>query len=93
MSMTFGCRDAVRRLWEYLDGTLPPEDLEALEAHLQFCLQCCGELEFSRELRRTLRDHTASPVPDQVEQRLHDFIDRLGGRQPGPIEGTEGDLT
>lgn len=87
MTETFGCRDAVERLWDYLDGALPPEDHEALEAHLRFCLRCCGELEFSRELRRTLRENTRLPIPNRVEQRLTDFIDRLCGPHPDPTRG------
>lgn len=71
------CSDAVRALWEYLDRTLLPEDLAAVEAHLAFCRRCCGELEFARELRALLRSAEVEEVPAPVRERLERFLDDL----------------
>src|SRR5436190_1286145 len=48
------CAEAVRQLWEYLDGVVEVTDREAIEEHLSFCRRCCGELDFAEELRRFL---------------------------------------
>jgi anti-sigma factor (TIGR02949 family) len=77
MTRTFDCHDAVKRLWEYLDGDLAAPDVEALEHHLSFCLRCCGELGFAGELRRMLGSTAHQPVPDDVRARLMAFADRL----------------
>ena len=45
------CAEAVRQLWEYLDGVVEEADREAIEEHLSFCRRCCGELDFADSLR------------------------------------------
>jgi mycothiol system anti-sigma-R factor len=71
------CAEAVRQLWEYLDGALPDEDRHAIEEHLSFCRRCCGEVEFAEELRRFLAREAAEEVPDEVRARLHATLDEL----------------
>lgn len=73
-----GCGDAVRHLWEFLDQGLADEDQLAVEEHLAFCMRCCGELEFARELRSLLRTAGAGDLPGDVAERLGRFIDDLG---------------
>lgn len=34
------CAEVERRLWEYLDGALPPEEAGAIRAHLGRCGGC-----------------------------------------------------
>lgn len=79
MSVPPGCREAVRRLWDYLDRGLERDHEQHLEQHLAFCRRCCGELEFVRELRTLLRTRTAAPLPLDVRARLDGAIDALGG--------------
>ena len=45
------CGESERLLYEYLDGVLPPEETQALEAHLATCEHCAALLE---ECRRAL---------------------------------------
>ncbi len=78
MTAPIGCREAVQRLWDYLDRDLTPVDEQALEEHLAFCLRCCGELEFARELRELLRTRTSAEMPPDVHGRLEAVIDDLG---------------
>ncbi len=74
------CREAVERLWFYLDGTLERADERELEAHLELCRQCCGKLEFARRIQRLLRQ-TASGVgmPEATRVRLNRVLEGLGG--------------
>lgn len=71
------CAEAVRQLWEYLDGTLPDESRAAVEEHLGFCRRCCGEAEFAAELRGFLAREAAEEIPDDVRARLLDTLDEL----------------
>jgi mycothiol system anti-sigma-R factor len=71
------CAEAVKQLWEYLDGELPPESRAAVEEHLSFCRQCCGEAEFATELRAFLAREAAEEIPDDVRTRLLATLDDL----------------
>ena len=71
------CTDAVRQLWDYLDGTVEEADRHAIEEHLDVCKRCCGEVEFAEELRRFLADHASDELPADAKQRLTTFLDEI----------------
>jgi len=65
------CREAVRRMWAYLDHELAAKPVSEFEAHLETCQRCCGELEFSRHLREVVADKPgASLVPPELRSRI-----------------------
>ena len=64
------CAEAVRQLWEYLDGIVEEADREAIEEHLSFCRRCCGELDFAEELCRFLAQPDEPDLPPDVKARL-----------------------
>jgi mycothiol system anti-sigma-R factor len=69
------CREAVRRMWTYLDQALETQPTDELEAHLETCQRCCGELEFSREVRQMVADGEASTrLPVDVRNRIEQLI-------------------
>lgn len=72
-----GCHEAVRQLWEYIDGTLSTADRDLIDEHLTRCRRCCGELEFAHELRGFLRKGRDLPLPDDALQRLQQTLDTL----------------
>jgi mycothiol system anti-sigma-R factor len=74
------CEEAVRRLWEYLDGTLGEAEQAAVDEHLSFCRRCCGEAEFAEELRKFLRSSADVELPDDVRTRLTATLDELEGQ-------------
>ena len=86
MTAPIGCKEAVQRLWGYLDGDLAPGDEQALEEHLAFCLRCCGELEFARQLREMLRTRTSAEMPPDTRDRLEAVIDDFGTQPAGPVD-------
>ena len=71
------CHEAMRRLWEYLDGTVTTTDRSLVEQHLARCQRCCGELDFAVELRRMLADSRTEGLPDDVRQRLTATLEDL----------------
>lgn len=71
------CSDAMRQLWEYLDGAVAQVDREAIEEHLSVCKRCCGEVEFAEELRKFLASHTYEELPENTKARLTGMIDQL----------------
>src|SRR5512132_2644514 len=64
------CSEAVKKLWDYLDNAVSPEDQERVEKHLSFCRTCCGELEFAKELRAFLASGGAEELPVDVRARF-----------------------
>jgi mycothiol system anti-sigma-R factor len=74
------CSEAVRQLWEYLDGSVEPSDREAIEEHLSLCRRCCGELEFAKELRRFLAANARETIPDGVRARLEGLLEEVDDR-------------
>ena len=72
------CAEAVKQLWDYLDGIVDESQRALVEEHLSFCRRCCGELEFAEELRRFLASHTEDDLPPAVQARLTATLDELG---------------
>ena len=74
-----GCREAVAHLWDMLDGQIAAVDRQAVDRHLAWCLRCCGELTFARELRRMLQERSVVRMPDAVRHRLEGLVHELTG--------------
>jgi anti-sigma factor (TIGR02949 family) len=71
------CTEAVRQLWEYLDGVVDEQSRAEIDEHLAFCRRCCGEVEFAHELSRFLADHGNGAIPADVRARLQATLDTL----------------
>jgi len=74
------CREAVRRMWAYLDHALERGPLEEFETHLEVCQRCCGELEFSRHLKERVAATGSETLPDRLRRRFELLLE--GGGQP-----------
>ena len=74
------CEEAFRRLNDYLDHRLTPEELRNIEEHLEVCAWCTREFSFEASLlygvRRKLRALDAPP----------DLVARILSRLPPPSE-------
>jgi hypothetical protein len=58
-------------MWSYLERSLEAERLAEFEAHLDTCVRCCGELEFSRSLRQLVATSQEPPaMPPEVRSRI-----------------------
>jgi mycothiol system anti-sigma-R factor len=73
--MMIDCREAVERMWAYLSRDLEAHDTEELEQHLDVCQRCCGELEFSRQLRSTVADAGVERMPPELRSRIDQLLD------------------
>jgi predicted anti-sigma-YlaC factor YlaD len=71
------CSQAVKQLWDYLDGSIQGPDRGLIEEHLSVCRRCCGEAEFAEELRAFLAGHAPEQLPPDVHGRLTSFLDEL----------------
>jgi anti-sigma factor (TIGR02949 family) len=68
------CAEVERRLWEYLDGALPPEEAATMRVHLDACggcgptCQCCAA--FLRLLKRVHRSQAGASEILRVRLRV-----------------------
>lgn len=73
------CKEAVGRLWAYLDRNIGRVEERELEEHLGLCRHCCGELEFARQLRERLRrSGAATDIAPEAQARLEGVLRQLG---------------
>ena len=72
------CKEAVERLWSYLDRHLERRQEEELEHHLGLCRHCCGELEFARQVRAKLAQGERASLTSETRSRLDAFLRSLG---------------
>lgn len=49
MTEMLNCDDVMRQLWDYLDGELTAERMEAVKAHLAVCHRCFPQYDFERQ--------------------------------------------
>jgi anti-sigma factor (TIGR02949 family) len=74
MHQKLDCGDVTRRLAEYLDDALPPDQRQGVEEHLAACEACRTTL---RELRATidlLGRLPPEPTPPDLKSRLRDRL-------------------
>ncbi len=73
------CREAVSRLWAYLDRNLGRVEEQELEEHLGLCRHCCGELEFAKQIRDLVKKPGGgTEIPPEARQKLETFLRGLG---------------
>lgn len=72
------CKEAVARLWVYLDRNLGRLEERELDEHLGVCRHCCGELEFAERLRAMLRQPSrAAELTPETRARIETFVKGL----------------
>lgn len=73
-----GCEEALRRLADYLDRELAPEEAEDVERHLETCRSCYSRAEFERRLKDRLRDElSVRDLPAEFERRMRGLLESL----------------
>lgn len=72
------CSEAVEKLWDYVENDLDGSNQDKMEEHLAFCRRCCGEVEFTQELRTLMRSAARPKLPPKVAEHLGKFLDGLG---------------
>ena len=50
------CEAILRRLDDYIDRELSPEEMRMVERHIEDCLHCAGRFRFEMSLIRELRN-------------------------------------
>jgi mycothiol system anti-sigma-R factor len=77
---TADCREAVERLYHYLDGELTPERRVVIQRHLDDCHDCIEAFEFEAELRIAVSRSCRDPVPESLIIRVAQAISFEAGQ-------------
>jgi anti-sigma factor RsiW len=83
------CRELVELLTEYLDGVLPPDEVAAVDAHLDGCDACRAYLDQMRATIAMLGSVPVETLSDAAcDTLLAAFSERGRGSDPGPNRWT-----
>ncbi len=78
------CEDAFRRLDDYLDRRLSPDDMRQIEDHLRICYSCTQEFTFEASVLEGVKQklrHLAAPPSDLLTRILAQLSAGEGGDQ------------
>lgn len=68
------CRQAVSRVYEYLDGELDPEKAEDIRCHLETCIRCYPYFNLERMFLDHIREAGLRP---EKSRELREEVKRL----------------
>jgi anti-sigma factor (TIGR02949 family) len=76
----YDCLQALSKLYEYLDGELPPDDTEAVRHHMEVCQGCYPFLQFCSSFQDALHRaaHGQSNAPPELRSRIADLLQTEG---------------
>jgi anti-sigma factor (TIGR02949 family) len=85
----FTCEEMFRRLDDYLDHELTPEEMRKAEAHLAECAQCASEHRFERGVLDAVRSKVQrlQVPPDLASNVFRRLADAVGERADDPPAG------
>jgi anti-sigma factor (TIGR02949 family) len=72
-----GCRQALKRLLEFIDRELSGREHESMERHLRTCRSCFSRMQFERRLKQRLSELATEDVPSISRDRIRDVIKRF----------------
>lgn len=71
----FTCEEVFRRLADYLDHALSPEELRLVREHLEICSMCASEYQFESSLMDGIRAKVQqTEMPSDLLQRVTSLL-------------------
>lgn len=74
-----GCKDCIKEISNYLDGTLDDELRSVLNDHLKGCRHCQVVYNTTRKTIELYCDGELFPLPSDVRERLHSALRKKRG--------------
>lgn len=73
----YDCEEAFRRLDEFVDRELPPEQMECVRTHLERCAGCAREFDFETAMLEDLREKLRRiQAPEELRERIARLLER-----------------
>lgn len=76
------CTAALKRLWDYLDRELTPEDEDELRDHLAGCPPCLAEYSIDVVLKNLVRRSCQEAAPAELRVRIRERLLSIDGPAP-----------
>jgi len=67
----------LERIYEYLDGALSRDDLQAVQEHLATCQDCAAEYDLECIIRSVVRRSCHEAAPSELKSRIMVRIDEI----------------
>jgi anti-sigma factor (TIGR02949 family) len=83
------CREALHRIYHFLDGELTPDRRVEIESHLNCCSPCLQMFGFEAEVRRVVANRCRDTVPSGLRARIAAAIDHDHDHEP-EVSGNPG---
>ena len=74
MTTQIVCASGVDLLMDYLEGVVPADVRQALDAHVAGCARCTAFVAAYLETPRIVREATATSMPASVRESLRAFL-------------------
>ena len=70
------CREALERVYEYLDGELPEADAAAIKLHFERCQQCYPVLKYCKSFQEALERASTCQccAPDNLKSKIQELL-------------------
>ena len=70
------CRQALERVYEYLDGELPVADAAKIKQHFERCQACYPVLKYCKSFQDALERAAACQccAPDELKSKIRDLL-------------------
>lgn len=79
-----GCRDALEKVYDFLDGEIDPGLAAEVEEHFRVCSRCYPHLKMEECFRRRMREAVSRPeVPAGLRNRVMEVLSKAG-----PVDDT-----
>jgi len=88
----FTCEEAFRRLDDFLDCELSPDDMTRVQEHLEICAGCAREFNFEASVLRNVRSKLRQfEPPPALESFVRDLVAREfgAGEVPGRPDASD----
>ena len=73
----YTCEEAFRRLDDYLDRELSPEETTLVHEHLEICAGCAREFSFEESLLRGVRSKLRQiELPESLQARILSVLNK-----------------
>ena len=69
------CQDAIRLLFDFLDGELDHEHGESMDQHLNNCRACYSRAEFEKALKNKIKETGDDKAPTSLADRIKKITD------------------
>jgi mycothiol system anti-sigma-R factor len=69
-ALDFDCDQALPKLYAFIDNELTPDELRAMQQHLEGCDSCTYEYDVRVKLKGVIHDSCIDAAPVAVKQRI-----------------------